>query len=348
MRRRHFWLAGVALALVSPVAAQQPAPAPPPVAPNQARLDQTITGLDGPAFAVVYNEEAGILAAACEEQTVQCWPKDVALGVRAVERTPYVLRGHPGPVTALAWAGGAVLASAGADPHIFLWEMPGGRLRQTLTAASRVRALAMAPDGKVLAAGGEDGAVQLWDVAAGKPGARLAGHADWVLALAFSPDGQRLASGGYDGVRLWDVAAGKKLLDVPAAPPAPANAPPPAANVVLALAFSPDGKTLAVGGSDARVHLVGAADGKVVRSLAGHTSSVTALAFHPGGVVLASASKDRTVRLWNPADGQLLKALEGHTAWVEGVTFLARGTRLASAGADRTVRLWDLTPLPQK
>ena len=84
-----------------------------------------------------------------------------------------------------------------------------------------------------------------------------------------------------------------------------------------------------------------------MRSLAGHTSSVTALAFHPGGAVLASDSKDRTVRLWNPADGQLLKALEGHTAWVEGVTFLARGTRLASAGADRTVRLWDLTAPPK-
>jgi WD40 repeat protein len=345
---RHSWLAGAAaLVLLSRGAAQTPPPALPPIAPNLARLDQTINGLDGPGFAVVYSEEAGVLAAACEEQTVQCWPKDVALGVRAVEGTPYVLRGHPGPVTALAWPGGPVLAAGGPDTRLDLWEMPGGRLRQTLTAGSRVRALAMAPDGKLLASGGEDGAVQLWDVAAGKPAARLAGHADWVLAVAFSPDGQRLASGGYDGVRLWDVAAGKKLFDVPAAPPAAANAPPPAANVVLALAFSPDGKTLAVGGSDAQVHLVGAADGKPVRSLAGHASSVTALAFHPGGAVLASASKDRTVRLWNLADGQLLKALEGHTAWVEGVTFLARGTRLASAGADRTVRLWDLTAPPK-
>jgi WD40 repeat protein len=343
MQRKPFWFAGAALALSSLAVAQPPAP--PPIAPNLARLDQTITGLDGPGFAVAYSEETGILAAASEEHTIQCWHKDVVMGVRTGEGTPDVLRGHSGPVIALACHGG-VLASAGTEPKVFLWEMPGGKPRQTLDAGSRVRSLAMSPDGKLVAAGGEDGAVRLWETATGTAGARLAGHTDWVLALAFSADGKTLASGGYDGVRLWDVAGGKKLLDVPAAPPAAPNAPAPPANVVQALAFSPDGKTLAVGGSDALVYLVNPADGKLLRSLPGHTSSVTALAFHPSGAVLVSASKDRTVRLWTPANGQLLKALEGHTAWVEGVTFLAHGTRLASVSADRTVKLWDLTPPP--
>ena len=86
------------------------------------------------------------------------------------------------------------------------------------------------------------------------------------------------------------------------------------------------------------------ADGKLARSVPGHTGSVTGLAFHPSGTVLASCSKDRTVRLWNPANGQSLtpKPLEGHTAWVQGVVFVAQGTRLASIGADRTVRIWNL------
>jgi len=186
-------------------------------------------------------------------------------------------------------------------------------------------------------------------VAASNPSARkvvkLVGGSDWVLSLAFSNDGQRLASGGYDGaVRLWEVPGGKKLLEIAATLPPPANSPALPINVVLSLAFSPDGKQLAIGGTDEQIHLFNTSDGKLARSIVGHTGSVTGLAFHPSGTVLASCSKDRTVRLWNPINGQPLtaKPLEGHTAWVQGVVFVAQGTRLATVGADRTVRLWSL------
>ncbi len=350
MHRVRFGFGAAVLVCLSLAAAQQPSkpPSPPTIVPNLARLDQTINGLDGPGFAIAYSDEAGILAAACENRAIQCWRKDVAFGVRVGDGSPHVLQGHPGPVTALAWPGGHVLASAGVEPQVLLWEMPGDKLLHTLTTGSKVRALAMSPDGKLVAAGSEDGGGQLWDVATGKVGAKLTGHTDWVLALTFSADGKQLASGGYDGtVRLWDVTTGTKARDVPAAPPAPPNTPPLPSNTVLALAFSPDGKQLAIGGTDAQVYLFTTADSKVVRSLPGHTSSVTALLFHPSGALLVSGSKDRTLRLWNPANGQPIKTLEGHTGWVEGATFLAQGTRLASVGADRTVKLWDLTAPPK-
>jgi WD40 repeat protein len=181
-------------------------------------------------------------------------------------------------------------------------------------------------------------------VAGGKPGAKLAGHTDWVLSLTFSPDGKQLASGGYDGnVRLWDVAGNKLLITASARPPVPPNTPPSPPNVIWALAYSPDGKLLALGGSDGPIHLVNPADGKIVRSMPGHTSAVTALAFHPSGTLLVSGSKDRTVKLWNPTNGQAIKSLDGHLAWVQGLVFMAQGTRVASVSADHTVRLWDLT-----
>jgi WD40 repeat protein len=326
--------------------AQQPAPPTlPPIQPNQAGLEQVLGGLDGPGCALAYSESTGILAAACEGPSIHYWSKEVIQGVRGGNGTPHVLKEHQGPITALAWSSGQILASAGMDKKIIFTHMPDGRVEKNIPTSHIVRSLAMSPDGKTLAAAGEDPEIQLWDVASAKPGPKLVGSTDWVLCLAFSVDGQRLASGGYDGtVRLWEVSSGKKLLDIAATPPPPPNTPSPPTNVVFTLAFSPDGKQLAIGGTDAQIHLFNTADGKSIRTIPGHAGSVTGLAFHPSGTVLASSSKDHTVRLWNPANGQPLtgKPLEGHTAWVQGLVFVAEGTRLASIGADRTVCLWNL------
>jgi WD40 repeat protein len=335
---------GVIGALALAVVGQSP-PALPPIAPNLARPAEVIPGLDGPGFAIAFSDEAGMLAAACEHGTIRYWNQDVLMGVRVGGQSPNVLKGHAGPVTALAWNGGPLLASAGADQHILVWNLADGRIVHTLNGGGIVRALAMAPDGKLLASAGDDPVIQLWDPVTGKPGTRLAAHADWVLCLAFSGDGKWLASGGYDGVvRIWDVAQGKKLLEIPAKPVTPPNQPAASTSPVHALAFSSDHKLLAIGDREGLIHLAGTTDGKIARSLSGHTSTVTALAFHASGTVLASGSKDNTVRLWSPANGQALKTLEGHTGWVQGIAFLAHGTRLASVSADQTVRLWDLTP----
>jgi WD40 repeat protein len=317
-------------------------PALPVINPAQARLEATLSGLDGPGFAIAADEETGLLVAGCERGSIPYWNKDVSMGVRAGTGAAHSLSGHQGPVLALALRGN-VLASAGADQKIHLWNIAENKPRETWTPGAGIRALALSPDGKLLASGGDDNNVQLWDAVTGKPTAKLTAHTDWVLALAFSGDGKLLASGGYDGiVRLWEPASGKKVIEITAKPPPPANAPAGPANVVQSLAFSPDNKLLAVGGGDSQVHLFSIPDGKFVRSLPGHTSSVTGLQFHPSGTVLASCSKDRTIKLWNPANSQMLKSLEGHTAWVQGIVFLAKGTRLASVGADETMRLWDL------
>src|SRR5258705_13925621 len=67
-----------------------------------------------------------------------------------------------------------------------------------------VRALAYSPGGRVLASTGADRTIKLWDLAAARVRHTLAGHRDEVRALAFSPDARRLASGSWDGaLRLW-------------------------------------------------------------------------------------------------------------------------------------------------
>jgi WD40 repeat protein len=322
--------------------AQQPQQYP-AIKADAARFDQTASSdLDGAGFAIAYSEESGLLVAGCERHSLHYWGKDIATGVRGADTSAHAVKAHKGAVLALV-AAGKQIVSAGTDGKVIVWDLPAEKAAHTLDAGTVVRGLAAGPGGTVVASAGDNAVVQLWDVTTGKPGLKLEGAADWLLAVAFSPDGKLVAAGGHEGkVFVWDAASGKKVADFPAvAPPAPNTTP--ATNVVSALAFSPDGKLLAVGGHDAAIHLFQAGDWKYVRSMAGHGSSVTSLAFHPTGTVLASASKDRTVRLWNPANGQPIKSLEGHGAWVQGVVFVSQGTRLASVSADQSVRLWDLT-----
>jgi WD40 repeat protein/transcriptional regulator with XRE-family HTH domain len=245
---------------------------------------------------------------------------------------------------------GTLLASAGADGTVRLWNPATGRpVGAPLHASARngVNGVAFSPDGKLLASAGADGTVRLWNPATGRL-VRAPLHASGpttarygVRAVAFSRDGTLLASAGADGtVRLWNPATGR-----------PVRAPLHASTRygVYRVAFSPDGKLLASIGGDNTVRLwdpvTGRPAGKTFQSGPGGTvvGSVGGMAFSPDGKLLAIAGGDGTVRLWNPATRRPVGAPHqtGLGYGVYGVAFSPDSRLLAVAVADGTVRLWN-------
>ena len=111
---------------------------------------------------------------------------------------------------------------------------------------------------------------------------------------------------------------------------------------VLAVAFSPDDRTLASGSADQTIWLWDTDTGEHKLTLERHRHGVTCVAFSPDGRTLASGSWDDTIRLWDVETGQHLQILEEHTDGVRSVVFSPDGRTLASGGYDNILRLWDV------
>jgi WD40 repeat protein/serine/threonine protein kinase len=298
--------------------------------------------------AIAFHQKGKWLAVAGEDEIVQLW--EVATG-----KPGLCLRGHTAPVCGLAVRqDGRLLATASFDETVRTWDLASGRQVQVFREMNgEVYSVAFSPDGQALAATGNDPNIRVWTGDRGLvtrlprpqrplPAARpvpvvrrFREHQAAFLKSIYSPRGGLIASASEDAVLLWVADTGKVRHRLRGK-----------GGWVSGLAFSRDGKRLAVSGQDPVISIWNVQTGKLERSLRGHSGWVNAVAFSPDGRRLASGGSDKVLRVWDLDTGRPTASAD-RPDWINALAFSPDGKLLAVGCRDTTVRLWNADTLKE-
>jgi RNA polymerase sigma factor (sigma-70 family) len=231
---------------------------------------------------------------------------------------------------------GKLIASAGIDQTIRFHDVTTKReLSPIRVELKRVNYLALLPNGKSLVAADEtDLSACLIDARTGRPQQQLERHGTHY-GFALSPDGRTLAAGGQDGsVVLWDTATGHRLRSLAAGQ-----------KFVTAVAFSPDGNTLAWSesgplGANSPIRLWDLGKDEEVRRMPGHGYWTERLAFSADGQVLYAGIRDGFLGQWDVATGKEIPSPGTNRFRVSKVFLSPDGATLAAQALDR-VHFWE-------
>lgn len=214
---------------------------------------------------------------------------------------------------------------------------PGGAVQLLLKIGPlpAVSALAFRGDGRLLAVG-THGSVVVWDLVDARPALSLDDVPGAVHALTFSRDGKRLAVGAglparSGSVRVYSVPDGTLLHDFTGHD-----------DVVVGLAFRPDGGQLASASFDQTVRLWNLALGRPDGVFSGHSDFVYDVTYTPDGQSLLSVSKDRTIKRIDVKTLKERRTYSNHNEDVLAVAIQPGGTKFVTAGNEPQLRWWSL------
>lgn len=298
--------------------------------PASGKEQRSLNGHDNAVTGLLFAPDGRMLYSVSWDKSAKRW--DLATG----QELPVIEDAGRHSRVALSRDGRLLASSGGRDGMVYLTDASTGRRLHALAGhRGYVGVLTFSPDGKLLASGGQDQLTRLWDTASGRlvrtlgePKEQAKNEVPTINSLAFAPDGTSLLTvRTFEGkARLWEVATGNALAEIPQ---------PRAARV----AYAPDGRTVAVGASyHLTVSLWDLTTDRQLQSIAAATNS---LEFSPDSNLLATCEHSGTVRLWNTRTGREARNWQCDQGVVWSVAFTPGGLELLSGGADGTLRLWD-------
>jgi WD40 repeat protein len=184
---------------------------------------------------------------------------------------------------------------------VCVWKLDGLEPALILEVPEGVRgnALAFRPNGRQLAIGHLVKSVSVYDLATGEPVQRLASTVA-AHQVTFHPRDSRLAVAGNTGVRLFDVDTAAEL---------PVLRHPPGVLWAYSVAWHPDGRRLAAGCNDRKIHIWDTETGtEVMPPWVGNAADGSVVAFNHAGDRLGTNDWSGLARVWDVATGRLLLA----------------------------------------
>lgn len=175
-------------------------------------------------------------------------------------------------------------------PSVCCWDVRKQQLvRRIAVDEDEYGAFALSADGQLIGVAGDDDTIRFWNVSSGRlirVWKSCQSDVQYVSAIHFSPDGQYVAVvDGDNRCSVLTVPSGRVMIRIHAMSPQ--------------VAFSPDGRLIAVGGIDGSIRLADLKMRHVLDCIGRHAWGVNALLFSPDGKYLASAGQDMTVLLWD-------------------------------------------------
>lgn len=297
-------------------------------------------------FGVAFSPDGKQLAVASTDGPIRFW--DATSG----QQLPLTLNGHKGWVFKVQFSpDGQRLVSAGRDGSVRVWNLATGQQEFAKTGYPDMRRALFSPDGRYIAYTGYGNELWLWDFTSKdkdqeKP-VKYLYDVGVISGLSFSPEGRRLAVTSHNGrVLLIETQSGRVLQQFHTHE-----------GMVVAVAFSPDGRVLATGGVDRTVKLSDARtdwDASRIQpgigDYRGKVGHFKRLAITPDGRRLLLPNSfnysspglgETTLLVWDLEESKIVQTCRGHTGWLNDVSVAPDGSRYATASDDRTARIWN-------